>query len=354
MNALDRLANLCGATVTVTGAFGLVGSRIVHRLRGLNAKPLAVGRLDAYGPSACSRVFGLAPTDSDVIAGDITDAALMDDLISRSDYVIHAAALADVAECTRNPMGALHANITGTQTVLSAAARHRRTLQRLVFVSSASVYGLGAGSADDAARFCESDRLAPASVYANTKVWGEHQSALALDEGPSHAIVRYFSVYGQPQVIKENSHSWVVAWFAMRAALGLPLHLNGGGSQVRDFVHVQDITDATLLTAIEQRADRATINIGTGRATSIRHVADLVCRQFREARVVPMPMPTGDPLGACADTARMRGLLGWQPHIAVEQGVHDYVEWLTRTPQAIPQWLREEAARAGSDHRGAP
>jgi UDP-glucose 4-epimerase/dTDP-L-rhamnose 4-epimerase len=190
VNTKDRLADLSSATVTVTGGFGLVGSRIVHRLRALGAKPLAVGRLDAYGSSLYSSVFELSPRDPDVIAGDITDAALMDDLLSHSDYVIHAAALADVAECTRNPAAALKANIDGTQTVLDAAARHGGTLKRLVFVSSASVYGTGTGSKNvGRARFRETDPLVPTSVYANTKLWGEHQTALTLGgSGDSYAI----------------------------------------------------------------------------------------------------------------------------------------------------------------------
>ncbi|MFJ4428359.1 NAD-dependent epimerase/dehydratase family protein [Streptomyces bobili] len=150
MNTKDRFADLSGATVTVTGGFGLVGSRIVHKLRVVGAKPLAVGRLDAYGSSICSSVFEISPRDPDVIAGDITDAALMDDLLSHSDYVIHA------------------------------AARHGGTLKRLVFVSSASVYGTGTGSGDVRARFNETDRLVPGSVYANTKLWGKHQTALTL------------------------------------------------------------------------------------------------------------------------------------------------------------------------------
>ncbi|MET7622281.1 NAD-dependent epimerase/dehydratase family protein [Streptomyces sp. NPDC005408] len=347
MNALDRFAALSGATVTVTGGFGLVGSRIVHRLRALGAKPLAVGRLDAYGSSVYSSVFGISPRDPDVIAGDITDAALMDDLVAGSDVVIHAAALADVAECTRNPTAALQANVHGTQTVLDAAARHSGTLSRLVFVSSASVYGIGTGSSDVGARFSESDPLTPGSIYANTKLWGEHQTALALG-GPdaSYAVVRYFSVYGEPQVVKENSHSWVVAWFAMRAALGLPLHLNGGGRQVRDFVHVDDIAEATLLAAVTDRAHRATVNVGTGRATSIRQVADLVHRHYPVAQIIETPRPPGDPLGACADISRMREVLGWAPQVDIENGARRYVEWLARTPEAIPAWLHTEAQAA--------
>ncbi|MDQ0776997.1 nucleoside-diphosphate-sugar epimerase [Streptomyces aurantiacus] len=347
VNTRDRFADLSGATVTVTGGFGLVGSRIVHQLRALGAKPLAVGRVDAYGSSVYSSVFGVSPGDPDVVAGDITDTALMNDLLSRSDYVIHAAALADVAACTRNPAAALEANIRGTQTVLDAAARHSDTLRRLVFVSSASVYGVGTGSADAGARFSEEDALMPGSVYANTKLWGEHQTGLALgDAADSYAIVRYFSVYGEPQVVKENSHSWVVAWFAMRAALGLPLHLNGGGHQVRDFVHVDDIAQATLLSAVTERADRMTLNVGTGHATSIRQVADLVRRRHPGALITETPRPQGDPLGACADITRMRQVLSWTPQVNIEDGVSRYLEWLERTPEAIPAWLHAEARTA--------
>ena len=349
MHEIDRLAGLAGATVTVTGGFGLVGSRIVHKLRAIGAKPLAVGRLDAYDASVhssavCSNVFGIRPGDPDVIAGDITDTALMDDLVSRSDLVIHAAAMADVAGCTRDPLAALDANVRGTQTVLDAAARHSATLQRFCFVSSASVYGRGRGSASATTRFKENDPLTPVSVYANSKIWGEHATALTLAARGSFSIVRYFSVYGEPQVVKENSHSWVVAWFGMRAALGLPLHLNGGGRQVRDFVHVDDIADATLLAAVEPRAHHATVNIGSGQATSIREIADLLCQHYPGSQIIETPMPQGDPLGARADTARMRAVLDWEPSIGVEDGVHRYVEWLKRSPEAIPAWLRDQKA----------
>jgi nucleoside-diphosphate-sugar epimerase len=159
------------------------------------------------------------------------------------------------------------------------------------------LHGGGPGdSRHEAARFSEDEPLDPASIYANTKLWGEHQAALTLaDRDASYAIVRYFSVYGEPQVIKENSHSWVVAWYGMGAALGLPLHLNGGGSQVRDFVHVEDIADATLLAAIAPSAHRATVNIGTGPATSFREIADLVRRH-----------KTNNPPGGDPDAAATR------------------------------------------------
>ncbi|MFF8575483.1 NAD-dependent epimerase/dehydratase family protein [Streptomyces sp. NPDC015237] len=354
---------LDGATVLVTGGAGLIGSRIVRRLAGLGARPRVLCTMDAYPPEVYRRLFGVDP--GQVVAGDVRDPELMARLMEQADYVVHAAALADVAACTRLPQDAIDHNVSGTQTVLSAAAASRR-LRRLVFVSSASVYGNGnpddwAGPGDEhrstrellasvyghlPPRFGEERQLRPLSVYANTKAFGEVQTELVLRPAQvSYSVVRYFSVYGQPQVIKPGSHSWVVAWFTARAAAGLPLHLNGGGHQVRDFVHVDDIAEGTLRALTASAADGRTVNIGTGRPTTIRTVAELVAAHFPGTRVLETPLPPGDPLGGCASTALMQRLLDWQPAIGIEDGVARYVRWLTSTPAAVPGWLRQEAGQ---------
>ncbi len=246
-----RPEDLAGATVLVTGGAGLIGSRIVRRLHELGARPVALCTMDAYPPAVYRDLFGV--DFGHVVTGDVRDTALVTRLTSEADYVVHAAALADVAACTRLPQDAIDHNVSGTQTVLSAATASRH-LKRLVFVSSASVYGNGnpddwAGPRDEHRTTREllgsvygqlpphfgEEAAAALSVYANTKAFGEVQTGLVLrPAGISHSVVRYFSVYGQPQVVKPGSHSWVVVWFAARAAAGLPLHLNGGGHQVRD------------------------------------------------------------------------------------------------------------------------
>ncbi|WP_308402162.1 NAD-dependent epimerase/dehydratase family protein [Streptomyces sp. RKAG293] len=359
------MADLPGARVLVTGGGGLIGSRITTQLRELGAHPVSICTLDAYPPHIYTDVFGINPHDPDVHTGSVTDPALMRRLVADCDYVIHAAALADVAACTRNPLAAIDTNVTGTQIVLDAVAA-TEGVRRLVFVSSASVYGNGdpddwASKAPEARalakalefvhggrttpQFSEHSPLRPLSVYANTKVFGETQTALTLGAvGTSHAIVRYFSVYGEPQTIKPGSHSWVVAWFCARAALGLPLQLNGGGHQIRDLVHVDDIAHATIRTLLTPKAHQQTLNIGTATPTSIRTVAELVATHFPHTTVTETPLPPGDPLGGYASTTHLSEVLGWTPRIRLAEGIARYAAWLTATPQAIPAWLREEAA----------
>ncbi|MHC0433289.1 NAD-dependent epimerase/dehydratase family protein [Streptomyces sp. O3] len=358
----DLAAELDGRTVLVTGGGGLIGSRIAAHLRSAGARPVSLCRLDAYPPAVYQELFGVDPDDGDFVVGDVTDAALVRRLVAECDYVIHAAALADVAACTRHPMNAITTNVIGTQTLLEAVAACER-VRRFCYVSSASVYGNGNRDDHPACAetrsmrqlleavygnlppsFSEDAVLHPLSVYANTKLWGEFQTALSLTQvGTSYTVMRYFSVYGEPQTVKRHSHSWVVAWFAARAALGLPLHLNGGGHQVRDLIHVDDVAAGTVRSLVAPRAHNETINLGTGQATTIRVVAEQIQHHYPSAKFMETPMPPGDPQGGYAAIGRMRHLLGWRPAITVEEGVARYAAWLKKTPQAIPDWLRETA-----------
>ncbi|MEU6175541.1 NAD-dependent epimerase/dehydratase family protein [Streptantibioticus parmotrematis] len=358
----EALTQLEDARVLVTGGAGLIGSRIVGRLRSLGADPVALCRLDAYPRAVYEGVFGVEVGGPRLVIGDVADVPLVRELVAGCDFVIHAAALADVAACTRRPAAAITANVTGTQSVLDAVSAAAERVRRMVFVSSASVYGNGSEPQTPEARAYHAalegvygplptvfdervTPLDPASVYANTKAWGEAQTALTLDAvGVSHTVVRYFSVYGEPQVVKPHSHSWMVAWFVARAALGLPLELNGGGRQVRDLVHVDDIAEATVRALVAPGAHRTALNVGTGVPTSVRDVADLVVEHFPDAVVRETPMPPGDPLGGFAATRRMERALGWRARVSLEEGVARYVRWIAETPSALPSWLRATAA----------
>ncbi|MEV7601330.1 NAD-dependent epimerase/dehydratase family protein [Kitasatospora sp. NPDC089797] len=358
---LLRLGRLRDARVAVTGGGGLVGSRVVALARRAGAAVTVLDRFDAY-PEDVRPLFGLDRHGADLVVGDVCDREAVRRLVHGADYVVHAAAYADVAACTRNPGVAFEANVRGTQTVLEEVAAAK--VRRLVFISSAAVYGDGVPGVAGPQAFHEDQLLVPVSVYANTKLWAEHQARLMLG-GPGAAeytVLRYFSVYGDPQVPKPGSHSWLVAWMAMHAHLGLPIRLNGGGVQVRDLVHVDDIAAATVLAMVEERAAGQTVNIGTGTPTSVREVAELIAPYYPGSRQIVTPRPEGDPLGGYASTERMREVLEFTPRIGVREGVARYVRWLSGNPLAVPGWLAATAeattaaaaaARAAVDGRTA-
>ncbi|KUL46136.1 epimerase [Streptomyces sp. NRRL F-4489] len=334
-----RLEKLRDSRVVVTGGAGLVGSRLVGLLRRAEAEVTVLDRLDAYPGPVHTTLFGVDRLGADVVAGDICDREAVRRVLAGADYVVHAAAYADVAACTRRPGTAFRANVQGTEVVLEEAAAS--DVRRLVLVSSAAVYGNGDPSIRGPQVFREDQRLLPVSVYANSKLWAEHQTRLLLSgpDTPEYAVLRYFSVYGDPQIPKPGSHSWMVAWLSMQARLGRPMRLNGGGVQVRDLVHVDDVAAATALALVEEGMAGATVNVGTGVPTSVRAVGELIAQHFPEAEFVTTPLPEGDPLGGYAATEQCRELLRWAPRIDVRSGVERYVRWLADTPHAVPEWL---------------
>ncbi|MGV9314117.1 NAD-dependent epimerase/dehydratase family protein [Streptomyces sp. NPDC003691] len=336
-----RLEKLRGSRIVVTGGGGLVGSRLTALLLGAEAEVVVLDRMDAY-PEAVHERFGTRGSGAELVVGDVGDRDAVRRVMDGADLLVHAAAFADVAACTRRPDIAFEANVAGTETVLEEAAAAR--VRRMVFVSSAAVYGNGTSPLDGPQRFAEDQAAHPLSVYANSKLWGEHQTRLLLaGTGTDYAILRYFSVYGDPQTPKPGSHSWMVAWLAMHARAGLPMRLNGGGHQVRDLVHVDDIAAATALALVEDGVVGETVNVGSGIATSVRDVAELIAPYYPGARFLTTPRPADDPLGGYAATDRMRELLRWTPGISVREGVDRYVRWLNATPDAVPAWLTEPA-----------
>jgi len=310
----------------VTGGAGLIGSNIVSNLlqRGYNVT--VIDNLQAY-PFNYHSFFGTQPLNIDFKKGDIRDAAFLDGIFNASekfDVVIHAAAYADVGACVINYDEDFTNNIMGTYNVLKYSKKYNAG--KVVFVSSASVYGNNSRSA-----FKEGDPLEPVSTYGNSKLWGENQTILfGKLYGMKTTSIRYFSVYGSPQVPKINSHSWCVAIFAMMGSTGKPITIYGDGNQVRDFVHVKDIAEGTVIASLTDKCNGEIINIGFGRPVTINKVADLVFSHIKCCGVTTKPYPKGDPIGGYADICKMKSLLSWSPSIDIEDGVHEYCDWFTR------------------------
>jgi UDP-glucose 4-epimerase len=260
--------------------------------------------------------------DLTVVKGSVTDEALVDRLVSSADFVFHMAAR-NIIVSTRNPREDFSTNIGGTLNVLMSARQSR--VQRIVYTSSASVYGN--------ARYLpinEDDATNMLSPYAVSKYGGENYCRAFFESyGVPVTSVRYSNVYG-PRQRPDNPYCGVVAKFFAAAMSGTAPVIHGDGEQTRDYTYIDDAVEATLLAAVSPRAEGHVYNVGTGRESSVNHLAALIIR-ITGKQLTPEHLDRRD-----IDNIRRRVLnieksrreLRWVPEMTLEGGLRATYEWL--------------------------
>ena len=330
------MLNLSNKKILVTGGAGMIGSHISSKLQKRGARVVILDNFMAY-PFDYSVEFGTRLKDIEIIDGSIMDRNLVSDIMKDTDIVIHAAAYADVGASVRNYDIDFQVNVVGTEIVLEEAKK--ANVEKFTFVSSAAVYGEETSDSREPI-FSENQRCKPISTYGNSKLWGETQTQLFSKlYGMSTTLVRYFSVYGSPQVPKEGSHSWCVAIFSMLAMKGKDITVFGDGKQIRDFTHVSDIAEGTVLATLNPSTDGKIINIGRGKPTEIISIAEKIIHRIGKVDIKFKPRPPGDPIGGYADVERMKKLLNWQPKVSIDEGIDEYCDWVKDNKHIVPEWI---------------
>jgi len=319
--------------ILVTGGAGMIGSNIVKKLSVKGAEITVLDNLSAY-PFDYLHEYGVKHIKNvNFVNVNVTNKKIVDKLIKNMDIVIHAAALADVGACVRNPVLEHKMNVSSTSNILAACKNHN--LEKFIFISSAAVYGIGKGKV-----FKEDQPCFPISNYALSKFWGEQQSRLYYElYGLPTTSLRFFSVYGSPQVPKKGSHSWCVAIFGMLAKKQKPITVFGDGNQIRDFTHVKDIAEAVVLSTDKKSTNGKFLNVGTGKPTTINTIVKKTFGRIKKVPVEYKPYPPGDPLGGYADITLMEKLLGWKPKYTLDKGMDEYFEWLNEHEHLVPKWM---------------
>lgn len=301
----------------VTGGLGFVGSHVARRLL---AEGAAVTVLD-NGFNGTTQSLAGAPVR--VVAGSVTDTDLVRDLVGTADLVFHMAAQSIIAS-TKSPRADFDSNFTGTLNVLLAMKDRPSEACRMVYTSSASVYGNARHLP-----VAEEDGYSLLSPYAASKLAGEHYcEAFREAYGVRSAIVRYSNVYGPGQTAR-NPYCGVIGKFIENALAGKPILIHGDGEQTRDFTYVDDAVEATLLAALEPAAMGDVFNVGTGTEYSINRVAELIL-QATGASVPIEHVQRRD-----IDNIRRRAVqiekarrrLRWAPNVRLLEGLERTVAW---------------------------
>ena len=251
----------------------------------------------------------------EVVEADIRNGWQMKDLAGGCEVIFHEAAIVSVPYSVEHPQETHDVNLQGTLNVLEAA-RHAKS-RRLVFASSAAIYG-------DAPGLPKHEGMLPSPIapYGLEKLTGEHYlSIFARLYGVETVSLRYFNVFG-PRQDPKSAYSGVISVFADRAKRGEPLTIFGDGLAYRDFVYVEDVVQANLLAAEKPGISGAAFNVARGEKTTLNELASTVGRIVGKDLLIRHDPPrAGDITESVADISRAKALLGYEPKVAVEEGL---------------------------------
>ena len=256
--------------VIVTGGGGFIGSHLVDELI---KQKIEVHVIDK-SPTNINPKAHYHPFDISVKLD------IYKQLFKDIDVVFHLAAETSVQESIENPYLHHNTNIKGTLNMLEISKK--ANVKKFIFSSSSAIYGEPQYTPID-----ENHPLNPLSPYALSKMVGEQYCKLYNElYGLNTVCLRYFNAYGD-RMPSVGAYRSVISVFDEQYNKNLPLNIVNDGNQKRDFIHVKDIVQANILTAL--KSTNNTFNVGTGQAYTVNEIADMYGgkKQYGEKRIEP-------------------------------------------------------------------
>lgn len=295
------------STVAVTGAGGFIGTAVVSALRSAGVR---VRALDGPSDSRASARQGVRRW-----RGDVNDIGLLRDVFDGAECVVHLAGPPSVSESFGMAREYANTHVLGTVQVLRACAERR--IERLVYLSSADVYGQQVGEGD----VSEDAALAARSPYAACKIACEQFIHVAVGTQALRPIIlRPFSIYG-PGMSRDSLIGTLVGQIAR--GRGIRVH---DVRPVRDYCYIDDLVRAVVRVCTTELGGPLTLNIGSGSGTSVQALIDtlcsmLPCRPSVEEDITRRRPGAADIVRLVADIRRARDVLGWSPAVTLREGL---------------------------------
>ncbi|HTT86400.1 MAG TPA: UDP-glucuronic acid decarboxylase family protein [Acidimicrobiales bacterium] len=314
--------------VVVTGGAGFLGSHLCDALlargdRVVCVDDLSTGRRENVAAAGRHRAFELV----------VRDVSVAFDVDGPVDAVLHLASAASPPDYLARPLETLAVGSEGTRHGLELAKNHGA---RFLLASTSEVYGDPAVHPQPEAYWGNVNPVGPRSVYDEAKRFAEALTmAWHRTHGIDVAIVRIFNTYG-PRLRPGDGR--VVSNFVTQALAGRPLTVYGDGSQTRSLCYVSDEVAGIL--ALLDSSLTGPVNVGNPDEHTVAELARVVLEVTGSSSpVVRRPLPADDPTRRRPDITRARTELGWEPRVALREGLRRTVEHF--------------AAAAADGHEGA-
>jgi len=310
--------------VAILGGAGFIGSHLVDRYLREGHSVVAVDNLCTGSPANLAEAF--AYETFSFVEADVTRAVPVDGPL---DLILHFASPASPVDYARLAVETLEVNSRGTQLACELAEARGA---RLVFASTSEIYGDPLVHPQTEAYWGNVNSIGPRACYDEAKRFGEALVTTHVRVGRLDArIVRIFNTYGPRMALGDGR---VVPNLLTQALTGQPLTIYGDGRQTRSFVYVDDLVEGIVRVAAYDLLRGAVVNLGRPDECTILEAARLVA----EVAGVPLltelhPLPQDDPTRRCPDITLARNLLGWEPRVALRDGLERTIAWWRERPE---------------------
>ena len=307
-----------GRRVMITGGLGFIGSNLARALVDLGADVLLV---DSLIPDYGGNLFNIDGLESRlrVNVADVRQQSTMNYLVRDRDLIFNLAGQVSHIDSMRDPETDLEINCRAQLTLLEACRRYNpRT--KVVFAGTRQVYGKPASLPVD-----ENHLVQPTDINGINKAAGEYYHLVYNNVfGVRACSLRLTNVYGPRQLVRHNRQGFI-GWFIRLAVEDREIQVYGDGSQLRDFVYVDDVVDAFLAAGASDVVNGDVFNVGGCEPISHRDLVQLLIETAGGGRVSFVEWPPEkraiDIGSFYTDSSKFRRTTGWQPRVDLREGL---------------------------------
>ena len=353
--------------ILITGGAGFIGSNLALQLL---AKGYAVTVLDnlhpqihGENPNETSPLYQSIKDKVRFIKGDVTNKNDWKTALENQHIIVHLAAETGTGQSMYEIERYTQVNVIGTSILLDLLTNSNHSIEKIVVASSRAIYGEGKYFSEHSKQYfypnnrnendlqngifelrnpekedefltaCATDeqsKVQPNSIYGLTKYHQEQALMISCKSLNIPCVaLRYQNVFGPGQSLS-NPYTGILSIFSTRIQQQKSIHIFEDGKESRDFVFIDDVINATVLAIEKQEADFLSFNVGTGKATTVLEVAQMLMKNYniKISLEIIGQYRKGDIRHNFADLNLIKTKLGFEPKVSFEEGIGLFCKWV--------------------------